>query len=262
MTYLSGKAQKRRRSISYVLFGALFIVIVLFWPLWKKNVYPLLAPALGEYAEIKTSFKVLPEFFYTYFTSHRELVKKDKALEIQIENLENQLAEKDALTRELSARILEIPSKDGVIAPPVVMYPLAQDITRLYSTILLSKGYKEGIDIGDVVFVRGRQAVCTIKEVYTSSSLCLILSSSGVTSEGVTSSSSVALSLLGRGGYYLGSVARDTPIHIGEVVYMREDPSMILGTVVDVSHNNQDTSWYIFVRGAYNPVHSSIFYVQ
>jgi cell shape-determining protein MreC len=137
-----------------------------------------------------------------------------------------------------------------------------KDITSLYSTILLSKGFKDGLDIGEIVTVRGGQAVCTIKEVYTSSSLCLLLTASGVTTEGVTSSSSITLSLVGRGGYYLANIVRDTPVTVGETVYLRSDPTMVLGTVKEVSNNDQDTSWHVFVEGVYNPMTSSIFYVR
>jgi hypothetical protein len=113
-----------------------------------------------------------------------------------------------------------------------------------------------------MVYVRGYQAVCIIEEVYNATSRCRLLTASGVTTEGVTSSSSIAIPLVGRGGHYLANVARDTPISVGEKVYLRSNPKMVLGTVKQVLDNNQDTSWHIFVEGAYNPVTTSIFYVQ
>jgi flavin reductase (DIM6/NTAB) family NADH-FMN oxidoreductase RutF len=51
-------------------------------------------------------------------------------------------------------------------------------------------------------------------------------------------------------------------VAVGDKVVMKSDHSMTLGTVVDVLHNNQDTSWHVFVRGAYNPITSSIFYLR
>jgi hypothetical protein len=110
--------------------------------------------------------------------------------------------------------------------------------------------------------VRGNQAACTVREVFSSTALCVLFTASGMKIEGVTSSSSITLSLVGRGGHFLADVVRDTPVSVGEIVYMRSNPKVILGTVKEVSNNNQDTSWHIFVEGAYNPVTSSIFYVQ
>ena len=145
---------------------------------------------------------------------------------------------------------------------PRILYPLLQDVTNLYSTILLSKGFKDDIDVGDIVFTRGNEVVCIVKEVYSASSRCSLFSSSGVVTEGVTSSSSITLSLVGRGGYYIANILRDTPVTVGELVYLRSDQKMIIGTVRQVANNNQDTSWHVFVEGQYNPISTSVFYVH
>ncbi len=262
MIYLSGKSRKKRQYISYAVYATLFIVVVLFWSFFKKNIYHILEPSVGGYSQVKDSFSIFPEFVSTYTTSHKTFSERQKTLELEIERLENKLAEKEGTIRELSLITLAVNQEQSTQAPPLVLYPLIKDSLGIYSTVLLSKGFKDGIEVNDIVFVRGRQAVCTIKEVYNSSSLCLLLTGDGVTTEGVTASSSIGLSLTGRGGYFLGNIVRDTPIAIGEKIYLRNDPAMLLGEVVDVSNNNQDTSWHIFVRGAYNPVTSSVFYVQ
>lgn len=260
MTYLSGKAQKRKKQIHYALALAFLIVVAFFWPSVRNKVYPVLQPSVIGFSNVLKSFGIFPEFIYTYATTRKQLVESQKVLEVRIETLENEVAQKDGLLRE--AALISLGTSDTPTPKPVVLYPLLQDNLKLYSTLLLSKGFKDGIEVGSVVFLRGRQAVCTIKEVYTSSSLCLLFTASNVTTEGVTSSSSITVSLIGRGGHYLGNVARDTPIIKGEKIYLRNDPSMILGEVVDVSNNNQDTSWHVFVKGAYNPLTSSVFYVQ
>lgn len=261
MTYLSGKAEKRKLYTRYVFFLCLLLVIVIFWPFVRKHTYTFIEPVVIKYGGVKESFSIFPEFFKTYITSHKTLVARQKELEVEVERLENALAESDARMREQG---LQSPSHSSSTqrVSPLVVYPLMQDVTKMYSTILLSKGFKDGVDIGDSVYVRGNQVACTVKEVYTSTSLCLLLTSSGVETEGVTSSSSIVLSLVGRGGHYLANITRDTPVTVGEIVYLRSNPQMILGKVKEVANNNQDTSWHVFVEGAYNPVTSSIFYVQ
>lgn len=261
MTYLSGKAQKRKSYTRYAVFFIIFLVVVLLWPLVRKYSYSTLEPAVVGYGSAKQSFSLFPEFFSTYLTSHQELVAQKNVLESKVEELENKVAEQDALLRETVSEDATS-SNYSVKGKYIVMYPLMQDITKLYSTIVLSKGFKDGVTVGSTVYMRGYQAVCTIKEVYTSSSLCVLLNASGNTVEGVTSSSSITLSLVGRGGSYLANVARDTPVSVGEKVYLRSDQKMVLGVVKQILNNNQDTSWHIFVEGSYNPVTSSIFYVQ
>lgn len=238
------------------------MIICIFWPIVRKYTYRILEPVAIRYGITKQSFIVFPEFFSTYITSHKTLALENAQLKLENENLVNDIAEKDAKLREYASIDTLYASSTSFHKMPLVLYPLLQDITKLYGTILLSKGYKDGVDVGDTVYIRGNQAVCTIKEVYTSSSLCLLLTASGVVTEGVTSSSSIALTLTGRGGHYLANIARDTPVVAGEVVYLRSNPKVILGKVQQVANNNQDTSWHVFVESAYNPVTSSVFYVQ
>lgn len=260
MTYLSGKVQKRKKLATYIVYFVIFITVVFSWQYIHKKMYSSIEPAVVIYGSTKSSFALFPEFFHTYITSHQTLVIQKNNLELEVERLENQVAQKDALLRENNVDSALI--KNNHQALPLVMYPLMQDITKIYGTVLLSKGFKEGVTLGDVVYVRGGQAVCTIKEVYNSSSLCLLFSSSGVITEGVTSSSSIVLSLIGRGGHFLADIARDTPVALGEKVYLRSNPNVVIGTVRQIANNNQDTSWHVFVEGAYNPITSSIFYVQ
>jgi cell shape-determining protein MreC len=242
------------------VYAVIFLVVVFSWQYIHKNLYNTIEPAVVGYGTTKQSFVLFPEFFTTYITSHQTLVTQKKDLELAIERLENQVAEKDALLREKGVDTSLVDGSHG--SHPLVMYPLMQDVTKIYGTVLLSKGFKDGLTVGEMVYVRGNQVVCTIKEVYDASSLCLLLSASGVVTDGVTSSSSIVLSLVGRGGHFLADIARDTPVTVGEKVYLRSNPNVVIGTVRQIANNNQDTSWHVFVEGAYNPVTSSIFYAQ
>ena len=260
MTYLSGKLHKRKQYLRYSFFAIFCGALFFFWPFIRKHTYTSIEPAIIGYSNTKQSFIFFPEFFRTYITSHKTLILRQKELEEEIERLENQLADKDAGLRGV------VTTQEGVsgvvVTKQITMYPLMQDLTRLYSTVLLSKGFKDGVTLGMLVYLRGDQVVCTIKEVYKSSSLCALLSASGTTIEGVTSSSSITLTLMGRGGYFLADIARETSVSAGETVYLRSNPRMILGTIKHIVNNNQDTSWHAFIEGGYNPLTSSIFYAQ
>lgn len=262
MTYLSGRAEKKRKITIYTIYIAALVALIIFWPSVKTFMYPVFEPVIMKYYGAKSAITSIPQFFSTYTTTRSELEKKDGDLEITIERLENELAKRDAELKELNATRDEI--HDNSTRGIIVMYPLMQDITRLYSTILLSKGYKDGVEVGAYVFLRGLQPVCIIKEVYNGTSLCQLLSSADMKTDAVTvGSSSVSFTLIGRGGgTYLANVPRDTKIALGDSIYLKSDPSMLLGTVADIIQNNQDTSWHVFVRGRYNPVTSSIFYLH
>jgi cell shape-determining protein MreC len=261
MTYLSGKFTKRKSYKKYFFFVSVFLLVVFTWKYSRPVLFPVVEPFTQLYGDGKQSVSFLPRFLVTYVTSRQSLLIKERNLEENIERLENEIAQKDALLREYALQNgFSTSSHSGL--HPLVMYPLMQDVTKLYSSVLLSKGFKDGVEIGDAVFLRGNQVVCTVQEVYNSSSRCLLLTASGITTEGVTSSSTIVLALVGRGGHFIADIARDTPVEVGEKVYLRSDPSMVLGIVKEVLNNNQDTSWHVIVEGAYNPVASSLFYVR
>jgi hypothetical protein len=64
------------------------------------------------------------------------------------------------------------------------------------------------------------------------------------------------------GGNFTAEVPRGTEVGIGEKVFLRSDESYTLGTVVDIKDEEQVTGAKIYVKGAYNPVTSSIFYMH
>lgn len=265
MTYLSGKDRKKKSPVQYFFIIGFFVVIIFFWLILKSFLYPFVEPVVIYYASTKESFSKVSLFFETYTTSRNSLTQKNKELNSYVEQLENDLAQKNAKIKEITGAFSETLDKEENL--PIVAYPLASDMTSLYSTVLLSRGYKDGIEKDMYVYVKGMKPVCLIKEVYPSTSLCELISKSGVVTEGIidstSSSTAITLTLVGRGGgAFLADVVRGTPILIGDTIFLKSNQSMALGTVVDIIHNNQDTSWRVFVKGAYNPSTSAVFYIH
>jgi cell shape-determining protein MreC len=261
MTYLSGRARSRKKYLNAILGIIAFALFIYFWISVQNAAHPIVEPAARGYSGFKNAVFVLPASISTYFASRAALAQKNAELELMVEHLENQLAQKDALMR--SAEDAGLGSMSSSTRPVIVMYPVVEDMTHLYSTVLLSKGYKDGLEKGGLVYIRGQQAVCEIVEVYTTTSLCELLSKGGRSTEGVTSSSSLTLTLVGQGG---GNFISDMPkvgdLSVGEVVYLRSNPALVLGTVVSVQSDDQATAAKVYVRGAYNPATSQVFYTN
>jgi cell shape-determining protein MreC len=263
MTYLSDRKRKKKRITNTLIALVVFIIFGIYWNYIAQAVRYIATPFLRGYVTTKETVSGAPSLLRTYagWSQSQDTIT---SLEATIERLENELASKNAQLEEVHTA-LAIRKEDAIDQPLLVLYPLANDVTSLYSTILLSKGFKDGIEIGDSVFIRGLQPVCTIKEVYTTTSLCELLSASGRTLTGVLrhGSSTVSITLTGRGGgTFLGDIPRDIEVSEGDSVYLEGSPSMLLGTVTQSIHNDQDTSWRIFVRGMYNPLTSHIFYIK
>lgn len=260
MTYLSGKAKARRAYIRYGSLFILFILTVYFWGDMKSFLYPYVEPVIRKYSSTKGTIRILPSFVSTYFVSHKTLADENARLEVAIERLENEIASRDAFMREQGALLN---SGTDTSSSVLVMYPLTEDMTKIYSTILLSKGYKDGVEAGGVVYVRGAQPVCTIVNVYDRTSLCELFSKGGRITEGVTASSTITLSLTGAGGgNFTAEVPKVTPVSLGDEVYLRSDRSMKLGSIVAIKEDDQSTGMKLYIRGIYNPVTSSIFYMN
>jgi cell shape-determining protein MreC len=224
----------------------------------RPKVYPLIEPVVLLFSTSKSGVLHVPSLIVTYFTSRNTLLAREESLSSQIERYENENA---LLKAEAKERELLLSSGSLSPSSTLIMYPVVSDLTGLYSTVVLSKGYKDGVEEKSLVYLRGRQAACTIVQVYDRTSLCKLLSASGAQTEGTIASSSLLMSLLGDGGgNYVASVPHDTAISVGDIVSLRSDQTMTLGTVVSVTKNDQATSWQVYVRGMYNPVTSHIFY--
>ncbi len=257
MTYLSGRSKVRRVYMRYALVAVLLLLVVYYWTAIRTFLYPFAEPVIRGYASTKGVVTFMPSFVSTYFVSHKTLADKNAQLEVTIERLENELASKEAFIREQGfARSVAEANAPSTL----VMYPLTEDITKIYSTIVLSKGYKDGVVEGGIVYIRGMQPVCTILEVHDRTSLCELFSKGKRITEAVTASGTVALSLSGiGGGNFLAEVPKGTSVAVGDEVYLRADQGLKLGSIVSIK---QYTGMKLYVRGMYNPVTSSIFYMS
>ncbi|MFA6608799.1 MAG: hypothetical protein WCT07_02725 [Candidatus Paceibacterota bacterium] len=259
MTYLSDKSRKKKRYFNYGIYTCILIAFVYFWPSIQRGLYPFIEPTIVGYGESKSTITKIPSEIRTYFSSRSELSSQVNSLELTIEHLENELAEKNGIIKENNF----IQTNEVNTSPStLIMYPVMRDITTMYSSLLLSKGYKDGVEEKSLVYIRGRQPVCFISLVYDRTSLCKLLSAYGVSTDGVVASSSIILTLIGDGGgTFITNVARGTNISVGDTVFLASDPSMVLGNIVDINRDNQATAWRVYVRGMYNPTTSSVFYI-
>lgn len=261
MTYRSGRPKKTQKHINVALGLVAFLLFIYFWSEFRSVAYPVVEPLIRGYGGTKSGVKVMPEFISSYFSGRHELVQRNNQLELDIERLENTVAEREAFIRE--QQLLKDVSDIGSNTSAIVMYPVAEDRTKLYSTILLSKGFKDGIEKESLVYIRGLQPVCHIIEVYDHTSLCELFSKGGVETEGVTSSSSISLVLTGKGGgSFVAEIPKDTSVLVGEDVYLRSNPAYKIGTIISIQEDKQATGAVVYVRGAYNPVSSSVYYLN
>lgn len=265
MTYLSDKTTSRRRVFKFILVIFILSILSFAWVEIRSTLAPAVVPTYVATHSVLNKIVSVPYAIVNYFRSRDSLLLQIKNLESRTEELENQIATLKAENLSLSESVgLNLP--DGTkekVKPYIAMYPIAQDLTKLYSTLLLSKGFKDGVSEDSLVYVRGRQAVCKIAEIHSSTSLCGLLSASGSLVEGVTTETKEGITLIGDGGgNYVAHVPKESDYKIGETVMYKADQTMKLGDIVDIKNDPQDVFVRVYIRGTYNPVTSSMFYVD
>jgi cell shape-determining protein MreC len=258
MTYLSDKKRAKAHYKVYFILFVCLVVLIYTWQSIQKIIHPITEPIAYKYNTSKSILSIVPSSVVTFFSSKYSLARKNSELEISIERLENELAKESSQLREVSTLV---GADVSTSTPVVVMYPLIEDITSIYSTVLLSKGFKDGVTVNSVIYIRGRQAVCFVKEVYTNSALCKFLSAYGETIEGVSKDTTLYLKGNG-GGTFISDIPRGSSIAVGDVVFLKKDQTMTLGSIVNIERDDQAAFWKVYVRGGYNPITSHIFYTN
>ena len=259
MTYLSDKAKERKRNLKFLFIGFCLLVVVIFWPQVQSTIYPYIEPVVFVFSDAKQAILYVPKTIYSFFHSRSDYEKQIVNLSDNIERLENNLAFDEAKISEYEANSDEqlIPGKVMLLA-----HPLMTDVSQIYSTIILSKGFRDGVEVGSIVYLRGRQPIGTIGKVHDKTSELSLLSSANNKINGVINNTTVIPLLGNGGGNFIGNVIKNTDVKIGDTIYCGDDTSLILGTVADIKNDPQDVSMIIYVRGAYNPMKANNFYIE
>lgn len=265
MTYLSDKTKNRRQIFSLVFITVLLLVLSFGWIKIRSSLSPIAEPVVVTSNKFLKGIINIPSTITNYFRSRDSYEAQTTNLQNSIEDLENKIAilqaENDSL-KGVEIKINESGIKETT-KPSTILYPLVQDITRLYSTILLSKGFNDNIKENAVVYIRGRQPVCIIEELHSTTSLCKLLSANGNIVEGVTIETKENINLTGDGGgNFIALLPKESNFVVGESVMYKADQTMKLGDIVDIKNDPQDVFVRVYIRGVYNPVTSSLFYVD
>lgn len=261
MTYLSDKSASRRRTFRLSFIIVILLVVSFGWVQIKKSLLPVVVPTYVATHSTLNAIMSIPYGIVNYFRARDTLQAEIARLQNRSEELENQITLLQAQKNEsITSSTVDTSIKSK---PVVVLYPLAQDVTKIYSTLLLSKGFKDDVPDGAVVYVRGRQPVCIITELHASTALCKLLSAAGNTVDGVTTSTKQNVTLTGEGGgNYVALVPKESNFVTGEDVMYQADPTMKLGEIVDIKNDPQDIFVRVYIRGVYNPVTLHTFYVD
>lgn len=245
------------------------LVISIFWKPTQTLLYPVISPLIQAYVSIRDTGTGIPHTIVTYFTSRNEYEKRIIQLERDIEHLENELAYATMLAEGFDEQALDEEATSTEMVQfaggraTQKLYPIISDATGIYDTVLITGGFDDGLEEGMIVYLRGYQAIGYIARVHKSSSVVSLYSSARERVNGVVKDIDTTLTLLGDGGgTYRIEAPKGVDLAPGQIVYLAHNQNMILGEIVDVTDDPQDTFIEAYVRGAYNPNKANIFYVD
>lgn len=259
MTYLSDKTKKEKKHARTVLLIVALFLMSFLWPTTRIQIYRLIESPLLTMHTWYTHSISSSSALRTYMTTRANDSARITSLENHIEDLENNL-----VFRNLSEALYATSTVDSSRGR-IVVFPIVEDITTLYGSIIVSKGFTDDIKVGSPVYIRGRQVVCIIQEVYAKTSRCVLLSHHGASVAGVIvhGDETEMVTLTGDGGgNYQVTVPKESLAKVGDQVVYEKDQTLLLGTIAAIESDQQDVFVHIYVRGAYNPVTTSRLYVD
>lgn len=260
MTYLSDKKKQQSRWLRYGLLVVTLFLLSFFWKQIRGITYPIVLPVAKVATSVINGVFSVPSFFSTYITTHKASSERIAALEKNIELLENKVASQKA---ELEHYVVkdELQSKGHLATLEVDI--ITQDLYFLYSNVIISKGFTDGVEEGMILYTRGYQPVGIVAEVYRDTSLVLLLSAPGNKVNGFDGSNKVTLSLVGDGGgNFIAQIQKDINVAVGDEIFLSQNPTMNVGTIVDIQGSSQDFFRTVYIRGAYNPAKQNNYFID
>ncbi len=264
MTYLSDKKRKISK-VKLAFLVILFFLLTYFWFSIRTYVRAEAESLPFIYSAVKEITTLLPNAVSLTLTSKNTLAKENSDLKKKVEQLQNELAlnriesiEQVTISEERASTTVQT-AKIKIL--PLAMYPLMQDISSIYGTILLSRGANDGVLNDMLVYIQGRGLVCKVVTVNARTAICKLFTSPKETVDGVIGTTTLTLYGDG-GGAYIADSVRGSNINEGDTIYFKSDETMTLGTVASVKRDPQAAFEKVYVRGVYSPTQAHIFYVD
>jgi len=232
----------------------LFVIVWIFHSFFSSLIYKVATPVLSVKAAAFNSLS----FYGAFIQSHAALARENAALEQQVsldsinlsesqaiemqdESLRQAIGDMSSTTEGGIAAAYAVRANQGVVAD-VIEAPGVSP----YDTLIIDAGTDQGIQVGDTARVGTVTIIGTVTQVFPSSSIVTLLSSSNQQLAVIVASSTPATAYGRGGGNFVITLPQSAKGDVGDAVFVPQYGEAI-GKVQTVEQDAADASKDLYV---------------
>lgn len=234
----------RFKNVLIVLFFAVLGILISIFPVGIKNIFNTIAKpiwSIGDFS--KNSFGNI----YSFFSLQNNLVLKNKNLEEQVNTLNMQVVDYDAVLKEnqdLKAMYGRKNDNERILARVLSKPPQSP-----YDTLVVDTGLNYDIKVGDMVYMSDNIIVGEVVSVTSNTSMIQLFSSGDRRTQITLERTGATYEVIGQGGAnFTIEAPKDADILWGDVFTYPGIVSSVIGSVYYIDSNSQSSFKTIFIK--------------
>lgn len=182
-----------------------------------------------------------------FFSSKNALLGENEALKQEIQNDQVKILSFDMLVQENTELKLLWSRKSG--AKPILAAVLSAPPISPYDTLVIDAGSKDGVKKGAKVFVQDKILLGEVSEVMSNTSVVRLYSTPGQKTSLSLDKSKTPIDAVGAGGgNFTARLPKEAGVEKGDLVFLPGLDKLILGEVLDVETNANDSFEDLLIR--------------
>ena len=196
--------------------------------------------------------------FHNYFSGLENVSLRNKSLEQDLEDRESEIMN----LKENSVTANQVSLGPSFVEAKI----LNQDYFKIYESVILNKGFVDGVAKGNEVYLYPNYFLGNIERIENDKSILSLASSHKKLLKGLLKNNlqpDLVIDLLGLGGGdFSFEIPESVVIATGTLIYLYKDTSKLIGEIIGLE--KLETSLYqkVLVRGYYNLATSGRYYIK
>ena len=244
MTYLQDKKNKREKITKGFIILTLIAIILFGISGIQNKISPFVANFVKKGNIISSVFG--DNKLIDYLKSKNKLVLENKVLNQKVSELETHRIETNIISIE-NNELRSVLNSGGTETKKTLVKAIND--SGLYGTVVISAGKNKNVKSGDLLLGYRGGLIGFVQESYEDASLVRLADSGEEKFETLSLESNSILStgFESRGVLY-ADVPRETEIAVGENIVLKNNPTVIVGTIAYVSRDEKDPFKKVLIR--------------